>query len=489
MVNDTVREELETKIVRPPATVQRSEIPKFEPILPWAPEPVRIETKSVINEPLPVNAELKFAFEEPKPIKLETMPVLSQPKPIVAESKPVLSEPKPVVIESKPVLSEPKPIKFESKPVIESKSVQVEPTPEPAKPKVVTNKLRKETNPTLVGFQPANPAVPDWRLQLQNSIRKRNGEPTKVSTASQPVVVSAPVAAQPKAPAPSPVQEFVRNEKLANAMKRIEASKRNFGSGAAIGAAVAARAKAKKPVPASRPFEVIETTAPSLPRPAPPMAATPPPKPQLVPPIRLEKKKFDTNKLPPIPEPEAPLTLGEEELPAAARTEVRTHVSSDRLNFKAVIETIADETARTEEFEEIDDLAPLSMRFGAAVFDLIISGFAAAILLSPLMLTGTPFDGFAGGFAIFGAAVAVMFIYFTATIAFMGRTFGMRLFSIEIIDAEANELPTLHQAAVNSAVYILSLLFFGLGFVPAFFNEERRAMHDLVAGTLLIREY
>ena len=176
-------------------------------------------------------------------------------------------------------------------------------------------------------------------------------------------------------------------------------------------------------------------------------------------------------------------------MPAAARTEVRTHVSSDRLNFKAVIETIADETARTEEFEEIDDLAPLSMRFGAAVFDLIISGFAAAILLSPLMLTGTPFDGFAGGFAIFGAAVAVMFIYFTATIAFMGRTFGMRLFSIEIIDAEANELPTLHQAAVNSAVYILSLLFFGLGFVPAFFNEERRAMHDLVAGTLLIREY
>jgi uncharacterized RDD family membrane protein YckC len=463
MVNDTVREELETKIVRPPATVQRSEIPKFEPILPWSPEPVKIETKPVISEP--------------KPMDLDAKPLISEPEPIVIESKPVLSEPKPIVFESISAVSKNKPVQIE--------------TPEPVKPKVVTNRLRKETNPTLVGFQPANPAVPDWRLQLQNSIRKRNGETTKASTTPQPSIASAPPISQANAPAPSPVQEFVRNEKLANAMKRIEASKRAFGSGAAIGAAVAARAKAKQPMPVNRPvpFEVIETKAPSIPRPSAPVSTAPPPKPQLVPPIRLEKKKFDTNKLPPIPEPEAPLTLGEEEIPAAAETEVRTHISSDRLNFKAAIESIDAEAATTDEFEEIDDLAPLSMRFGAAVFDLIISGFAAAILLSPVLLTGVPIEGIAGAFAIFGTAVAVMFVYFTATIAFMGRTFGMKLFSIEIIDAEANELPTLHQAAVNSAVYILSLLFLGLGFVPAFFNEERRAMHDLVAGTLLIREY
>jgi uncharacterized RDD family membrane protein YckC len=477
MVNDTVREELETKIVRPPSTVQRSEIPKFEPILPWSPEPVKMESKVLVGEP--------------KPIRAETKPVLSEPKPAVVETKPILSDAKPLKIETKPVLSEPKPLVFESRPVAsENKPVQIE-TPEPVKPKVVTNKLRKETNPTLVGFQPSNPAVPDWRLQLQNSIRKRNGEPTKISTTPQPAIASAPAVGQPKVATPSPVQEFVRNEKLANAMKRIEASKRTFGSGAAIGAAVAARAKAKQPMPANRPvaFEVIETKTPSIPRPAAPISTVPPPKPQLVPPIRLEKKKFDTNKLPPIPEPEAPLTLGEEELPAAAETEVRTHISSDRLNFKAAIESIDAEVIQTEEFEEIDDLAPLSMRFGSAVFDLIISGFAAAILLSPVLLVGSPVDGVAEAFAIFGAAVAVMFVYFTATIAFMGRTFGMKLFSIEIIDADANELPTLHQAAVNSAVYILSLLFLGLGFIPAFFNEERRAMHDLVAGTLLIREY
>jgi hypothetical protein len=65
----------------------------------------------------------------------------------------------------------------------------------------------------------------------------------------------------------------------------------------------------------------------------------------------------------------------------------------------------------------------------------------------------------------------------------------MKLFSLEIIDAEKNESPTLHQAAVNTSVYLLSLLFFGIGFLPAFFNEERRTVHDIISGTLLIREY
>ena len=129
------------------------------------------------------------------------------------------------------------------------------------------------------------------------------------------------------------------------------------------------------------------------------------------------------------------------------------------------------------------------MRFGSAVFDLIIGGFAAGIILTPFLVSNTNIASVSGGFAVAGVVVFVMFLYQTISIAFMGRTIGMKLFSIEIIDAEANELPSLHQSAVHSAVYLLSLLFFGLGFVPAFFNEERRAMHDLVSGTILIREY
>jgi uncharacterized RDD family membrane protein YckC len=64
----------------------------------------------------------------------------------------------------------------------------------------------------------------------------------------------------------------------------------------------------------------------------------------------------------------------------------------------------------------------------------------------------------------------------------------MSLFSLEMIDAEENAYPTLHQAAVSASVYLLSMAMGGIGFIPVLFNEERRAAHDLLSGTILIRE-
>jgi uncharacterized RDD family membrane protein YckC len=452
MMNDTVREELETKIVRPPAgIVERTELPKFEPIKPWTPQPVKQASENV--------------------------------------STPALSAPSKFPRPELPIVSEPIATKLVSEPVNE--------IPEPVKQKVVTNKLRRETNPTLVGFQPANPAVPDWRLQLQNSIRKRNTE-TRTSP-SQETPISIAVAEQKTPsikPAPAaPAASVVQNEKLANAIKRIEASKKTFGSGAAVGMAAAAQARAKKPAIPARtfPFDVVEKKptpqATALPKPAAPLVEIP--KPKLVEPVRLEKKKFDTNKLPPIPEPEMPLPVEAAEIveEVEAATETRTKISFDRLRIWTTSEPESVAEMENELDDEIDDLAPFSMRFGASVFDLIIGGFAAGIILSPFLITDMIGLTTGGILAAFGTAMFVMFLYFTGTIAFMGRTFGMKLFAIEMIDAEENELPTMHQAAVHSAVYLISLMLFGLGFLPALFNEERRTMPDLVSGTLLIREY
>jgi uncharacterized RDD family membrane protein YckC len=283
----------------------------------------------------------------------------------------------------------------------------------------------------------------------------------------------------------------VQNEKLANAIKRIEASKRAFGSGASVGIAAAAQARARKPAPAQKsfPFDVVERKPQTGVAVTPFVPAVDVPKPKLISPLPVEKKKFDTNKLPPIPEPETPLPLEEgDDFASDAATEVRTKINFERLRFWNPDAREATQDNEPDHSDEIDDLAPFSMRFGAAVFDLIIGSFAAGIFLSPLLLWGS-LSTTAGLFVIFGGWLFVMFAYFTGSIAIMGRTFGMKLFAIEMIDAEENELPTFHQAAVNSAAYLLSLMLLGLGFVPAFFNEERRAMHDLLAGTLLIREY
>jgi len=65
----------------------------------------------------------------------------------------------------------------------------------------------------------------------------------------------------------------------------------------------------------------------------------------------------------------------------------------------------------------------------------------------------------------------------------------MRMFGLELVDAEENDYPTFHQAAVHSAVFLLSLPFLGVGFVPMMFNEERRPAHDLAAGTIIVTEF
>ena len=91
-------------------------------------------------------------------------------------------------------------------------------------------------------------------------------------------------------------------------------------------------------------------------------------------------------------------------------------------------------------------------------------------------------------FAIAAAFGIVMFTYMTVGVGLRGRTIGMKIFSLEVIDIEANEYPSYHQAAVRSAVFLLSLPLLGIGFLAAFFNEERRAAHDLVSGTILVRE-
>ena len=82
----------------------------------------------------------------------------------------------------------------------------------------------------------------------------------------------------------------------------------------------------------------------------------------------------------------------------------------------------------------------------------------------------------------------VMFIYLTTSVALYGRTFGMRIFALEVIDIEGEDYPTIHQAAVSSVVYIFSLALGGVGFVTLPFNADRRAVHDLISGTIVVRE-
>ena len=202
-------------------------------------------------------------------------------------------------------------------------------------------------------------------------------------------------------------------------------------------------------------------------------------KPKLAPTPIYEPVKLDTNKLPPLP-------LAVRNSPGFAEQKIETSV--DEILKTEVISVKAKETVGVTEVEEFDDCPTFAMRFNAGLFDLIIGSFVSLCLLAPFMLSGGEWLSGAGFLAFAATCAIVMFLYLTTAIGLYGSTFGMRLFSLELVDIKGDEYPTFHQAAVSSSVYLLSLAFAGTGFLTVFFNEDKRAVHDLVSGTIIVKE-
>lgn len=387
------------------------------------------------------------------------------------------------------------------------------PAPDPiaaAEPQVRTHTaeiMAKPTSPTLVDFQNKNAALPDWRLELQNAVRKRReniaiaqstGAPvTAVSTTVLQTNGSAAVKAEVVAYEAPPADE--KNDRLEGALKRIEESRRRFLNGESSAPAPAAAAPAMKSEPSSSahmpaksyPFYIATKNAEVLPKPAiaPPAALAPRPVIEELP--IIAKKELDTNKLRPLPNASI-ISSSIEKAQSVGLIDDLSDEEPGIISISRAADAIDDEVAEYEEveseFEEVEDVAPLAMRFNAAVFDLVIGAGASLILLAPLMISGGRWLSLAGALAYGVTLAIVLFIYLTTAIGFFGQTFGMKMLGLEVLDIEEEDYPTLHQAAVNSSVYIVSLAFGGLGLLPALFNDERRAAHDLLSGTIVVRE-
>jgi uncharacterized RDD family membrane protein YckC len=375
--------------------------------------------------------------------------------------------------------------------------------PAPPKPMVAKQEtgaiVAKNTSPTLVEFQNKNAALPEWRLQLQNSVRKRRGE----STSGVSVLEAAPQHAAARsvslvssgATALNADQlekvetETKRSPAIENALKRIEQSRRLYSKEEKP--VTAANAVMQFPSGAGSSFTDFAAyradVAPTVPTVSKSNVVTMEPRPE------PRKEKFDTNKLPPLPQV-AKIS--------SSFSRASIHKTNDTVDFRIDdldgdlyhgddVVAYGDATLDqlTIEAAENDDFAPVSLRFNAALFDLLIGSFLSLIFLSPFMLLNGRFFSLEGLYAFLATTAIVMFIYLTTTVGFLGRSFGMRLFKLEVIDVDGTDYPSLHQAAVSSSIYLLSMAFGGIGFLTMLLNSERRAVHDLVSGTIVVKEY
>lgn len=346
------------------------------------------------------------------------------------------------------------------------------------------------TDRTLNDFQNLNAALPSWRLQLQNTVRQRSGKPETMDPAPRPVK---PLIHGANALKASVSEDISTNPTLENALKRIESSRQTFLNEEQKKENISAYKEPSKDfpfklVPGSKPNSDLRSTATEVRESA---------RPKLISSLRIEKKAYDTNKLVPLPAEaiKASSFAGSEiEVVEPEASEPRPSLKETWSQKIDIIKNALDRSTHTTQTtedaatEELDDLAPVSMRLNAGLFDLIIGGFISLILLSPLFIWGSVSSVITGSLFFIGVLIAVMFVYLTAAVGFLGQTFGMKLFSLDLIDAESGEIPTLHQAAVNSSVYLLSLVFFGIGFIPMAFNDEKQAAHDLASGTILVKE-
>lgn len=133
------------------------------------------------------------------------------------------------------------------------------------------------------------------------------------------------------------------------------------------------------------------------------------------------------------------------------------------------------------------DPAPVFRRMLSALVDLVVVGLFSLPLMALTELTSLEWRnprviGFAAG-----TFMVVGFLYLTVSVAFTGRTLGMKLFSLRVVDARTGLIPTGSQSAGRSLVYLLSLASAGVALMYTFIDREKQTVHDRFTRTSVIR--
>ena len=133
------------------------------------------------------------------------------------------------------------------------------------------------------------------------------------------------------------------------------------------------------------------------------------------------------------------------------------------------------------------DSAPVFRRLVSALADLAVIAlfslpFVALTELTSLEWQNPRVISFAAGIFL-----VMAFLYLTISVAFTGRTIGMKLFSLRVVDARTGLIPTGSQSAGRSLVYLLSLASAGIALMYALINSERHTVHDHLTRTAVVR--
>jgi uncharacterized RDD family membrane protein YckC len=130
-------------------------------------------------------------------------------------------------------------------------------------------------------------------------------------------------------------------------------------------------------------------------------------------------------------------------------------------------------------------------RLAAWIVDLFVShGFFALIAFTVVAIVAV-FTGRAVRLRVpaeVGAPADLvwLFLYFFISWATVGKTPGMTLVGLQVVQRDGSKLHP-GKAAVRTLVFPLSFVL-GLGFIGVIVGREHRALHDVAAGTVVVFE-
>lgn len=159
--------------------------------------------------------------------------------------------------------------------------------------------------------------------------------------------------------------------------------------------------------------------------------------------------------------------------------------------------------------EEQKEYAGFWIRFGANIIDGIIIGIPSGILMTIVNLfwissmssvqedmldptyeasSGDIFAFMGGTFITMFLTVLISFFYYTLLHSSKWQgTVGKKLLNIKVVDLNGDRIG-FGKASGRYFATILSGIIFYIGYIMAGFTEKKQALHDMVAGTLVIKK-
>jgi uncharacterized RDD family membrane protein YckC len=129
-------------------------------------------------------------------------------------------------------------------------------------------------------------------------------------------------------------------------------------------------------------------------------------------------------------------------------------------------------------------------RFVAYVVDLGVSTGVFMLALAAISFAASIFTGHSISWNRSDLPVAIAFaawefLYFAYSWGASGKTVGMALLGVKVVAADGSEAGP-RRATIRTLAFPLSFLLLGLGFTGIFLQRDRRALHDLIAGTAVV---